>query len=203
MEGGTMNHRVPESEFRRHPWRIHEVVADFEVEDVWQLSGTEPLSAFHRVVDAMGTFDPSDSPFPARLLWSARTTLGTWFGWDDDRDGVGGRVRSLHERLPDDLRNPTTTAGYFENAPFDVLLDLPDEFAAEIANKTMHGLLHLGAIPTADGRTKVQLTVLVKPNGLLGRAYMAAIKPFRHAIIYPLMMRQLANRWHSVARVAS
>jgi hypothetical protein len=198
-----MSYRVPESEFRRHPWRIHEVAADFEVEDVWQLPGTEPLPAFRRVVDAIGTFDPNDSPFPSRLLWSARTVLGAWFGWDDDQDGVGSRVASLRGRLPDELRARPTAVEYFENAPFNVLFDLPDEFAAEIANKTMHGLMHLGAIPTADGRTKVQLTVLVKPNGLLGRAYMAAIKPFRHAVIYPLMMRQLANRWHSAARVAS
>jgi hypothetical protein len=197
-----MTYRVPESEFRAHPWRIHEVVTGFEVEDVWQLPGTEPLSAFRRVVDTIGTFDPSDSPLPARLLWSARTTLGTWFGWDDARDGVGRRVASLREQLPDDLHN-LPTAEYFADAPFDVLFDLPGEFAAEIANKTMRGLMHLGAIPTADGQTKVQLTVLVKPNGLLGRGYMAAIKPFRHTVIYPLMIRRLADRWHNPAPVVS
>lgn len=198
-----MSYRVPASEFRAHPWRIHEVTADFEVEDVWQLPGREPPSAFRRVVDAIATFDPADSPFPARLLWSARTTLGDWLGWDDDRGGVGSRVASLHERLPDDLRSLRTDPAYFADAPFDVLLDLPDEFAAEIANKTMHGLMHLGALPTTDGSTRVQLTILVKPNGLLGQAYMAAIKPFRHAVIYPLMIRELAHHWHAPAEAAS
>lgn len=191
-----MSYRVPESEFRSQPWRIHDVATDFEVEDVWQLPGTEPLSAFHRVVDAIATLDPTDGPLPARLLWSARTTLGTWFGWDEERGGLGRRVPSLRERLPDDLRHASTRPDYFANVPFEVLLDLPDEFAAEIANNTMHGLMHLGAVPTADGQTKVQLTILVKPNGLMGRAYMAAIKPFRYAVIYPAMMRKLAARWH-------
>lgn len=30
------------------------------------------------------------------------------------------------------------------------------------------------------------MAVLVKPNGLLGTAYMAAIKPFRQLIVYPM-----------------
>lgn len=197
-----MSYRVPESAFQAQPWRIHEITADFEVEDVWQLPGSEPLSAFPRVVDAIATLDPSDSPLPARLLWAARMKLGSWFGWDDDRDGIGHRVVSLRDRLPDDLRTLPAQTERFTDLPFDVLLDLPNEFAAEIANKTMHGLMHLGAVPSADGQTNVQLTILVKPNGLSGRVYMAAIKPFRFAIIYPLMMRELAARWHGTAGAA-
>ena len=198
-----MSYRVPEAEFHAHPWRIHEIAADFEVEDVWQLPGTEPLSAFGRVVESLATVDPTDGPLPTRLLWSARRVLGDLFGWDGDRDGIGRRVPSLRERLPADLREAPVRADYFTDVPFDVLLDLPDEFAAEIANKTVHGVMHLGAVPAGDGRTAVQLTVLVKPNGLLGRAYLAAIKPFRYAVIYPLMIRRLAERWHEGTAVTS
>lgn len=189
-----MSYRVPESEFRAQPWRIHEVTADFEVEDVWRLPGTEPLSSFPRVVEAIASMDPTRGP--GRVLWSARSVLGSLFGWDDDADGIGSRVISLRERLPDDLRNRPVRADRFVHVPFEVLLDLPDEFAAELANKTVHGLLHLGAVPTDEGRTTVQLTVLVKPNGRFGRAYLLGIKPFRHALIYPVMMRRLAERWH-------
>jgi hypothetical protein len=32
------------------------------------------------------------------------------------------------------------------------------------------------------------MAVYVKPNGLLGTAYMAAIKPFRYMIVYPALM---------------
>ena len=42
---------------------------------------------------------------------------------------------------------------------------------------------------------KAQLAVLVKHRGRLGRAYMALIEPFRHRVVYPAMMRQLASRW--------
>ena len=41
------------------------------------------------------------------------------------------------------------------------------------------------------------MAVLVKPNGLLGAGYMAAIKPFRHLIVYPPMIRQIGQAWRA------
>jgi hypothetical protein len=35
----------------------------------------------------------------------------------------------------------------------------------------------------------------VKPNGVFGKAYMAAIKPFRHRIVYPHLLRQIEREW--------
>ena len=35
------------------------------------------------------------------------------------------------------------------------------------------------------------MAVLVKPRGSLGEAYMALIKPFRHRIVYPALLRQI------------
>jgi hypothetical protein len=37
--------------------------------------------------------------------------------------------------------------------------------------------------------------VYVKPRGRLGEAYMAAIAPFRHLIVYPALMRQIELGW--------
>jgi hypothetical protein len=74
---------------------------------------------------------------------------------------------------------------------------LDDEFAAEVANRTMHGVMHIGRIPNEDGGFHAQMAVLVKPNGLLGNVYMAAIRPFRHLIVYPAVMRDGARAWTS------
>jgi Protein of unknown function (DUF2867) len=41
------------------------------------------------------------------------------------------------------------------------------------------------------------MAVLVKPNGLLGTAYMAAIRPFRHLIVYPPLLRQIGREWRA------
>jgi hypothetical protein len=41
------------------------------------------------------------------------------------------------------------------------------------------------------------MAVLVKPNGLLGTGYMAAIAPFRYLIVYPPAMREIGRRWQA------
>jgi len=83
--------------------------------------------------------------------------------------------------------------------PFTSLYLLDDEFAAEIANRTMHGVMHVGAIQDETGGVRAQMAVLVKPNGLLGNAYMAAIRPFRHLIVYPAMLREGERAWRTRA----
>ena len=71
--------------------------------------------------------------------------------------------------------------------------------AAEIANRTMHGVMHLGWVPDETGGYRGQMAVLVKPNGLFGTAYMAAIAPFRHLIVYPPAMREFGRKWQARA----
>jgi hypothetical protein len=39
------------------------------------------------------------------------------------------------------------------------------------------------------------MAVLVKPNGLFGTAYMAAIRPLRHLLVYPALMREGERFW--------
>ena len=51
--------------------------------------------------------------------------------------------------------------------------------------------MHIGWVPDQTDGYRGQMAVYVKPNGLLGNGYMAAIKPFRHLIVYPQMMRQI------------
>jgi hypothetical protein len=41
------------------------------------------------------------------------------------------------------------------------------------------------------------MAVLVKPNGLLGRLYMAAILPFRYVIVYPPLIRGIGQDWRT------
>jgi hypothetical protein len=109
-------------------------------------------------------------------------------GWDGPATGLGSRVPTLRHRLPLDLLDAPSGPD-FEALPFSPLYLTDDEFAAEIANRTMHGVMHIGRIQDATGGFRTQMAVLVKPNGLLGTGYMAAIRPFRHLLVYPAMMR--------------
>ena len=64
-----------------------------------------------------------------------------------------------------------------------------------MANRTIHGVMHMGWVPDGGGGYRGQMAVLVKPNGLFGNAYMAAIRPFRHLIVYPAMLKYLGREW--------
>jgi Protein of unknown function (DUF2867) len=55
--------------------------------------------------------------------------------------------------------------------------------------------MHLGWVSDGAGGYRGQMAALVKPNGLLGKAYMAAIKPFRYLIVYPALMRMIEREW--------
>ncbi len=147
-------------------------------------------------MEAFAAGDPGGgSSGAARALWSIRLKLGTVLGWDDPEGGLGARVTSLRERLPEDLRR-APGGPELGSSPFRSLYMVKDEWAAEIANRTMHGVLHVGWVEGEDGRHRGQLAILVKPNGALGNAYMAAIGPFRHLIVYPAMMRRIERFWN-------
>jgi hypothetical protein len=191
---------LPSTAHTSRPWRIHEIAPDFRLEDVWALPTPGGKDDFPRLVEQFASSDPSRSlPRPARILWALRSKLGDLFGWDDEEDGLGSRVATLRDRLPADLRDAPRGPDS-ESLPFSSLYLLDDEWAAEIANRTMHGVMHVGWVPDGSGGYRGQMAVLVKPNGRLGSAYMAAIRPFRHVIVYPPMMRLIGRRWRHDAR---
>jgi hypothetical protein len=193
--------RIPNSAHTSRPWRIHELTRDFRVEDVWALPTPGGPDDFPRLVRAISSGDPSrGSSRGARALWAIRWKVGELLGWDDPDDGLRSRVPTLRDRLPADLRDAPSGPD-FGALPFTSLYLLEDEWAAEIANRTMHGVMHLGWVPDETGGYRGQMAVLVKPNGLLGNAYMAAIRPFRHLIVYPPVMRQIEREWRAGAAV--
>lgn len=186
--------RLPNSAHTSRPWRIHEITRDFRLEDVWELPTPGGPDDFHLLVEGMVSDDPSRSPSRAgRALWALRWKLGEIFGWDDPESAIGSRVPTLRDRLPADLRD--TPRPDFPSLPFTSIYQLDDEFAAELANRTMHGVMHLGWVPDGAGGYRGQMAVLVKPNGLFGVAYMTAIRPFRHLIVYPPLIRQIEGEW--------
>jgi hypothetical protein len=194
---GAATMKLPDSEHTSRPWRIHELTGDFRLEDVWALPTPGGPDDFHRLVERFAAGDPAESPHRAiRALFAIRWKLGELLGWDDEDSGIGSRVPTLRDRLPADLRAAPSGPG-FPELPFNGLYLLEDEWAAEIANQTMHGVMHMGWVPDGNGGYRGQMAVLVKPNGLFGTAYMAAIKPFRHRLVYPAMMRQVEREWRA------
>ncbi|MFJ8076469.1 DUF2867 domain-containing protein [Streptomyces sp. NPDC096176] len=188
--------RLAKSTYVEHPWRIQEFTSDFEVEDVWafRTPGAGP-GDFPTMLAAMRAFGGvARQAGPVRFLFAVRWKLGALLGWDKPTAGVGARVTSLRSRLPNDLRDADRGPDD-DSMPLKAVYEIATESARELANNTVHTVMHLGWVQGADGDHELRMTVLVKPNGRFGRLYMAAIAPFRHLIVYPALTRQWERAW--------
>jgi hypothetical protein len=191
--------KLPNTAHTSQPWRIHELTRDFRVEDVWALPTPGGPNDFPRLVQMAAGLDPSQSSSSiSRILFSIRWKVGELLGWDDPDAGIGTRVPTLRDRLPEDLREAPSGPD-FDALPFSTLYLTDDEWAAEIANGTVHGVLHLGWVRDEAGGYRGQMAVLVKPNGLFGNLYMTAIRPFRHLFVYPRLMKEFGRSWRERA----
>jgi len=203
--------RLPKAAHESRPWRIREIAPDFTLEDVWALPVHGGAEDFQTLLELMVSSDPASAKSLAtRVLWRVRDRLGRWFGlgrisapidrgWEDAAGKLpipGKDETSLTDRLPDDLRN-TAADLHFDSLPFTPLYRTDVEFAAELSNRTVHGVMHLAWVGEGEGRYQGQMAVYVKPRGPLGKGYMALIKPFRHWVVYPALMRQIERTWNT------
>jgi hypothetical protein len=192
--------RLQNSEHESHGWRIHEVVPDFRLEDAWELPATGDAEDFATLLDVMSSLDPANGEsFATRTLFSIRYRIGGWLGWDEQPRSNAGSERiesTLSARLPEDLRN-TTTGLDLSSYGFRPLYCTDVELAAELSNRTVHAVMHLGWADRGDGLYQGQMGVYVKPRGSFGAAYMALIAPFRHLVVYPALMSQVGRAWNA------
>jgi hypothetical protein len=194
--------KLPNSEQTSQPWRVHELVGDFQLLDVWALPTTGGPDDFPRLVEIIASSDTNSDSRVAQALWAIRWKLGEVFGWDEVDVADLPNWQMLRDRLPQDLRDGPTGPEFAE-LPFQPVYLLDDEWAAEIANKTVHGVLHLSWVPDGKGAYRGQMSVYVKPNGFFGKAYLAAIQPFRHLVVYPPLLRRLERAWREEGELRS
>ena len=196
--------RLPKTAHTERPWRIHELTPDFRVEDVWAFrtpgAGPDDFPTMLAAMRTAGGF--ARQAWPVRFLFAVRWKLGTLLGWDAPSAGVGRRVASLRDRLPRDLRDAPQGPDN-DNMPLKAIYELDMESARELANKTVHTVMHLGWVRGANGDHELRMAVLVKPNGRFGRLYMTAIAPFRYLIVYPALTGQWERAWRDRNNLAA
>lgn len=187
--------QTPEA-YTEQPWRLHEVADDFVVEDVWSIaapgSGPEDFPVMLEAIREAGTI--ARLPAPIRALFAVRWRLGEAFGWDTEDSPIELPEKdSLLDRLPADLRDaPRGTDG--GRLSLNVY-QLPTEGAQEAIHGVVHSAMHLGWVPGPEGGHELRMTVLLKRNRPLGRAYMAAVAPFRNLFVYPALIRLWESAW--------
>lgn len=193
--------RIPNSEFTSRPWRVHEVIDGFRVEDVWALptpGGPDDLETLARFAASSENTTLTSNPV-IRGLFKLRWQLGERLGWDDEKQKVGKRVASLRDDLPEDLlaaeRGPDMAL-----TPFKSVFLTHDEWTAEFSAAMGHIVMHHGWVKGEDGKYYSQMTSLVKPYGVIGKAYMLGIRPIRYFVVYPLQFNAIKRVWPQVLR---
>jgi hypothetical protein len=178
---------------RARPWRVHTLASDFELLDLWEApldadpAGGETFEDFLRVFCASGTgarpvyrlrpTAPADALHAARLagtvaLLELRRILGRLLALDADRDLAipGRREHRVRDRLtPADRARDLGVLPARVGSAFEPVYAFADEALLEIANRTIHALLHLSWVPTAGGRRAAVLAVYVKSRGWQSR----------------------------------
>ena len=198
--------RRPNSDHLSLPWRVHTLAPDFDLLDVWRFPiVAEDGIAFDEFLAFLAESQSklASGGSPAALLFRLRALLGRVFGWDGEPNGATNDDYRMRRDSPDSVRHRLTdrdadagdaTGETPSRLPFDPVYRLEEESLAEIENATVHALMHLGRVSVPGGWSP-QMAVYVKRRGRLGRFYMALIGPFRHAIVYPAMMRAVARDW--------
>jgi len=191
--------RLTKVEQESHDWRIREIAPDFRLEDAWALPAWGGAGDFAALLEVMSSLDPARAGSRAsRALFAIRHRLGGWLGWDAPARPLpipGSFETTLSARLPADLRDTATDLRTPRG--FVALYRTDVEWAAELSNRTVHAVMHLGWAQTGTGVFQGEMGVYVKPRGALGELYMAAIAPFRHRVVYPALMRQVERAWNA------
>ncbi len=151
--------RLPNTAHTSRPWRIHELAYDFRLEDVWALptpGGPTTSPGWAELLGCAG-IPRKGSSRAARAVCAIRWKIGersvgtarTPASAPGCRRSATGCRRSCATRHP----APTSSAH------FTSLYLLDDEWAAEIANRTVHGVMHIGWVPDGTGGYRGQMAV--------------------------------------------
>ena len=155
--------RLPQSAHTSRPWRIHEL--------------TPRLRARGRV-GAADAGRPGRLPaagqagrLPTRPQLFGRRPHAVRAALEGREAARLGRRRRRRRLARADAARPASggpardaARPEFDALPFSPLYLLDDEFAAEIANRTVHAVMHIGWVPDGADRYHGQMAVLVKPQ---------------------------------------
>src|SRR5712664_3318278 len=185
--------RIDPREFRACPLRVHALLHDVPLEDVWaiRLPGG---GAGRTVQDLRAAMVAGRAAAPAvvqGLFW-LRGRIGGLFGWDHQRPAWN--AESYADRLSPADRAQSLIAPGTPDGNFRLLYRFEDEQLSELRNATVHAFASLSIRPIPGGYL-AYLAIYVQPVHGFTRLYMTAIAPFRRLVVYPAIIRQMQSAW--------
>ena len=197
--------RISAQEHKKHQWEVHQLLADFRIEDVWRLPiimESEQSLALVREQFSKTTKN-IETKGPASWLFRLRLFVGHLFNWDkkiSHTELIAGSIRERYAQKNGVVYDQLPDPG---NGHFTPVYNLVQESLSEIDNATVHAAIHLGRVPIQNNRFKVQMTIYVKPKRIFGQLYMLLIKPFRLFIVYPFLMKSIKKEWELYVKSTS
>ena len=188
--------QIARDHFERLPLRIHAFLAGVPLHDVWAIDLPKARSSITLAEFLRRAGPLFRRPPPAvQALLSLRFFIGGLFGWDQPAtDSVS---ESFAQRLTDadrarSLASPGTPDGLFR-----IVYRFENEQLVEIINRTAHAGALSALVETATGY-RFYFAVYVREVSPLTPLYMAAIDPFRKLIVYPSLLRSIADQWTAI-----
>lgn len=187
--------QISREEFRRLPLRVHEFLWDVQMRDVWAVDLPSSLGGITLAEFLRRARDLFRQPGPAvRALLSIRFFVGGLFGWD--RSTPGSVSESFAQRLTDRDRARSLAPAGTVDGLFRIVYRFENEQLDELINRTAHAGALSALIETTTGY-RFYFAVYVREVSPLTPLYMAAIDPFRKAIVYPALLRSVATQWNA------
>ncbi|HEY6002853.1 MAG TPA: DUF2867 domain-containing protein [Anaeromyxobacter sp.] len=185
--------RIDPAEFRARPLRVHTLLHDVPLEDVWaiRLRGGGPGRT---IADLGPMFSAAIDVAPAivKALFRLRVRMGALFGWDRQRPEWS--AESYVHRLTRADRARSTAAPGTPDGRLSLVYRFEDEQLSEKRNGTVHAFSSLSMRPAEDGYL-AYWAIYVRPVHRFTRLYMRAIDPFRRLLVYPAIIREVESAW--------
>jgi hypothetical protein len=186
--------RISPTEFHALPLRVHRLLADVPLHDVWAVDLPKhrdgvTLSEFLRRASQCGC---NRLPPVARALIRLRLFLGSIFRLEaEPKDALAA---SFDIRLtPEDRARSFVVPGTPEGL-FRVVYRFENEQLLEIQNRTVHAAALSALAERSDGY-RFYFAVYVLQTTCITPFYMGLIDPFRRWIIYPALLNKIRATW--------
>ena len=185
--------RVTPKEFERIPLRVHSLLSDVPLHDVWatDLRGGSHGRTVLEILDLLSLEKLRTASSAVNLLVTIRAGLGHVFGWDRESSRAS-KETFLHRLSSDDYVSSLVPPGTPEG-PFRILFVSPRESISEIQNTTVHAFSVFALLERSSGY-RLYWAIYVRPDSI-SWWYMRLIDPFRRLIIYPTVLRYIKAAW--------
>src|SRR5712692_10448040 len=185
--------RIDPGEFRARALRVHALLHDVPLEDVWAIrlrGGGAGLT----IQDVRTVFIAAVEAAPpvVKGLFRLRGRIGALPGWDQQR--FAWTAESYVHRLSPADRARSMVAPGTPDGRLSLLYRFEDEQLSEQRNATVHAFSSLSIRQTSGGYL-VYLAIYAQPVHRFTTLYMRAIAPFRRLIVYPAIIRKVQSVW--------